>query len=123
MYLRTDQYVKVVLLPEEEDTLDEEDALGRGWRNPLSYLSYLRSSSPWTNLPPAFEARCIRAGLPRSALLLARIALLFALRSALPAQRSAPLVLARDYPRTASSKRRSAVAVSPLAVETASTRV
>ena len=41
--------------------------------------------------PLAFEARCIRAGPLRSALLLARIALLFALRSALPARRSAPL--------------------------------
>ena len=39
----------------------------------------------------AFEARCIRAGPLCSALLLARIALLFALRNALPARRSTPL--------------------------------
>ncbi|MCY3943160.1 MAG: hypothetical protein OXG18_05280 [Gemmatimonadetes bacterium] len=39
----------------------------------------------------AFEGRCIRAGPLRSALLLARIALLFALRSALPAGRFAGL--------------------------------
>ena len=41
--------------------------------------------------PTAFEQRCISAGPRCSALLLARIALLFALRRALPAERFAAL--------------------------------
>ena len=39
-------------------------------------------------IPPAFERRCIHAGRLGSALLLARIALLFPLRRALPARQS-----------------------------------
>ena len=41
--------------------------------------------------PRAFERRCIRAGSPRSALLLGRMALPFTLRRALPARRLAAL--------------------------------
>jgi len=42
-------------------------------------------------IPPAFERRCIRAGPLRSALLLGPVALLLALRRALPARRLAAL--------------------------------
>ena len=57
-----------------------------------------RSKRPVHRTPPAFERRCIHAGPLRSALLLARIALLFPLRRALPARRLAALVARAALP-------------------------